>query len=337
MDLLMGTTAAGGKLCFLLRQPERVEGRSTVVTYLSEAEPEWLQQTFDEEFVALCAAPTNSRGADFLALTGEGLVYFLRSGTSVQIPGAGFNQPGSRNLGRMDNLLLLGKELIATGYGGQAYRSGDGENWAPVASTFPVPPVSQDTIRFGWAAVQLARSHYVFGGEVVTGLSIPTDFGSLGGAADIAAMIRAQARRDYGTLWLLQDDNWQDVELPTNSTIDQIVTADGKVVYLRFRPGVVYSTTDFTDMTEVAVNDAGLSALGVHQGDALLADETSLFILSPNGTVPFVPPLPAMRGRMLELSSSSGILYVIREASVWRLVSQIWEEIAVPPNVTTLP
>ncbi|MBN9233904.1 MULTISPECIES: hypothetical protein [Phyllobacteriaceae] len=337
MDLLMGTTATGGKLCLLLRQPEGVEGRSTVVTYLPDARPQWLQQTFDGEFVALCPAPANSRGADFLALTGEGLVYFLRSGTSVQIPGAGFNRPGSRNLGRMDNLMLLGTELVATGYGGQAYRATDGENWAPAAPTFPIPPVSQDTIRFGWAALQSARFRYVFGGEVVTGLSIPTDFGGLGGATNIAAMIRAQARRDYGTLWLLQDGRWQDVELPTNSTLDQIVTADGKIVYLRFRPGVVYSTTDFADMTEVAVNDAGLSALGVHQGSALLADEASLFTLAPDGTAPFEPPLPPMTDRMLELSSSDGILHVIRESSVWRLVAGTWEEIAIPPDVVALP
>lgn len=172
---------------------------------------------------------------------------------------------------------------------------------------------------------------------MVTGLSIPTDFGGLGGATNIAAMIRAQARRDYGTLWLLQDGRWQDVELPTNSTLDQIVTADGKIVYLRFRPGVVYSTTDFADMTEVAVNDAGLSALGVHQGSALLADEASLFTLAPDGTAPFEPPLPPMTDRMLELSSSDGILHVIRESSVWRLVAGTWEEIAIPPDVVALP
>lgn len=335
MDLLMGTTATGGKLCLLLRQPEGVEGRSTVVTFLPDAQPQWLQQSFDGEFVALCPAPANSHGADFLALTGEGLVYFLRNGASVQIPGAGFNRPGSRNLGRMDNLLLLGTELLATGYGGQAYRATDGENWAPVAPTFPIPPVSQDTIRFGWAAVQSARSRYVFGGEVVTGL-FPTDFSGLSGATDLAAMLRAQVRSDYGTLWLLQDGRWQDVELPTNSTLDQIVTADGTIVYLRFRPGVVYSTTDFADITEAAVNDAGLSALGVHQGSALLADEASLFILAPDGTAPFEPPLPAMTDRMLELSSSDGILYVIRESSVWRLGSGTWEEIAIPPEVVAV-
>jgi len=339
MEILMGVTAPGGKLCLLMRQPEGTEDRSTILTRIPGADPEWLLQDFNVEFASVCATPQAAGNSPFLGLTGEGRVFFIRDGRIVRIPGAGFTLPGSRKLGRMDNLLVLNNQLVAMGYGGQAYVSDTGEAWAPIASTFPKAPIEPDTIRFGTAAYQSKSDRYVFGGEVVIGISISAGLAEasrLGDPTQIAAMIRAQARRDYGALWLLERDAWRDVPLPTNDILDEVVTADGKTVYLRFRVGVVYATQDFVELTEVAANSEGLSALGEYRGEALLADEASIFTLTPTTTEPFEPPLPPMRDRMLVLSSSDDDLYVIREWSIWRLHAGEWSEVVVPADVVTL-
>jgi hypothetical protein len=328
-EFKMGYANRRGDLCLLL-EGQRDSGVSHVLLGTG-ADPAWQRKKIDHELVAVAPAlEPAGETTGFAGLTVDGEVIFLDDGDRERIDGAGFGD-GSKKLGHMSDLLEVGDQLVALGYGGQAYRRMP-RGWRPFADGFPRPEVEGDTIRFAAAAYQASRERWIFGGEVVTGTFSAFGSGLFGAgmpsdATAIANALRAQARKDFGTLWTLTGEAWQNLALPTAAAIDEAICADGEVVYLRARDEVIYT---LIDGTLTAIARCKTAAFGAHQGKILVADEDAVHVLTPKGVEPFAPPLPKSAGFMQVLSSAGDALYVIRSESVMRLADGTWREIALP-------
>ncbi|TPE49108.1 hypothetical protein [Amaricoccus solimangrovi] len=298
--------------------------------------PEWQSWHFFDELVDVCQAPPALRSrTDFIGMTAEGEILLFEEGTRQQIPGAGLGEA------RMQALVDLDTQVLALGYGGQVYSSDERGGWSPLATTFPVPLLDGDSVRFITATQQRTPNRFVLGGEIVTALADSADIDAANETDDVDRMVDlmlADTRPDYGCLWSFTGDAWEMIDLPTDSAIDDVVTADGRTIYLRFREGFVWSTRTLTNVTEVAVSgsDAGYAALGVYQGQVLLADETSLFVLSEQDTTPFLPSPPRTAGYTEVLSGPGEELYLIRSLSVLRFADGNWTELTIPPEMATL-
>ena len=285
MEIIMGDATSDGRICLLIDNPDIEEERSTLAFYRSGSEQGWTRIDHDAKIVSVCRAPDMWEGrSDFLGLTGEGDIYFLPGGESMRIPGSGLTEPDSRGFGRMTDLVYAGDQLLALGFGGQAYLLSADGSWRPLAETFPQPAQPNDTIRFKAAAYQASKQRFVLGGQVSAGLIRTEELRQANARNDATAifqLLMAQDQKDYGALWLCDGVNWVNVEIPTNNTVDEIIVDRGSITYLRVRGGVVYSTVDFDELIEVATadTDEGFAAMCTSWGLPLLADERTLRVM----------------------------------------------------------
>jgi len=73
---------------------------------------------------------------DFVALSDEGDVYWLREGDvrREKIPGAGVHSEDATGRGAMQALGIIGGRLAACGFGGQVYGRDAGGAWSPMGA-----------------------------------------------------------------------------------------------------------------------------------------------------------------------------------------------------------
>ncbi len=343
---LIRTAAADpfGNFCLILESlGATADSPSVVLEYLQARPQPWRRYQTDLDLVAVARLPDDgSGGAAFIAMSGSGdVIEITETLTRERIAGAGFSDPDSSNLGRMTRLQVVEDKIMALGFGGQAYlRKGAGV-WAPVAAQFPRPGVVSDTYKFLAADVVQDLGAMAFAGNVVTGIGENAAIDAANDADDadlLVELMLQETRPDSGAILILKGGSWSEIEVPFSGEVDGLVADSSGAVFVWVRDGQIYSTRDFTELSEIAVEDTatGFSALDTYNGKALAATEVTLVWLDQAGTTAFDPAPPVSNGNVVDLAGDGSDLFMFRSASILRLRLGVWQEITPPTSIASL-
>jgi hypothetical protein len=264
------------------------------------------------------------------AMTGEGKVVFFSEGSAreEQIPGAGYSAEGARKLGRMTKLKQPGDDLIAVGYGGQAYIRDTGGTWRYLEGP-PTLPSRPNTKLCFFSVIRWDDSLY-FAGTERTDFEDTPEIEAADEADDSdlwADLILAAAVPDRTTLWKY-DGDWTQVEIDYPGTITEMLPYQGAVLLFTTN-GRIISTADFDELNDVFSfsRKGSFWDIKLLQPDVVVLFNDALWVWSDN-LEEFNPSLPPNDDSYINVWGTRASAFAFAPSRILHLRDGIWTDVS---------
>jgi hypothetical protein len=334
---ITSSAATGRSICLVLTDSVDVDDDTIVLIHRSGEEPAWSRLLVNFDVVDVCPTPAPlQKIAEYVCVASTGEAIFLAHEPIVER----INEPTNFErigigTGMLSAIRAMGERLFSTGRGGQAYVRTETAQWVPAAATFPIEEYRDDHINLSAGAMGPGANTMTFGGTSVPDTGDGGERARLLIAGDMDAYKRAlrKIRRNYGTLWMLRDNKWIKVPLPTEAVITDLLTDPGHGVFASTSSGsvsrissedeieTIYSSATPRDITDLSVWDRRLVIL---HSDELVAHD---FVPASEVTL----ASPEDFKMMTNFHSNEDVTWLVDGRGLAQWSGSDWQEIRIPP------